>query len=194
MADITEILTTSQVTEISTEVQTQIVVEKETVTQVVEIYTELPSDVIVTKETSVEVIETPAEQGPPGPAGPPGAPGGVTVSYPAAASPIGGHRACLINSNGQVEYASADNPAHLNMLLGVSTGAAIAGDPVNIQAGGELQEPSWNWTLGLPIFLGINGLLTQSVPTFPSFMQVIGMPVTPSKIYIRIQPPILLSS
>lgn len=46
---------------------------------------------------------------------------------------------------------------------------------------GQVYNPAWNWTLGLPIFLGLDGAMTQTPPTADlTILQKVAMPVTPS--------------
>lgn len=46
---------------------------------------------------------------------------------------------------------------------------------------GQVYNASWNWTLGLPIFLGLDGAMTQTPPTADlTILQKVAMPVTPS--------------
>jgi len=48
---------------------------------------------------------------------------------------------------------------------------------------GQVYNPSWNWTLGLPIFLGLDGNMTQTPPSADlTIIQKVAMPVTPSTI------------
>jgi hypothetical protein len=51
---------------------------------------------------------------------------------------------------------------------------------------GELEEVSWNWDITKPIFIGINGLLTQTPPN-SGFSCIIAYPVTTTKIFINKQ-------
>ena len=76
-------------------------------------------------------------------------------------------------------------------MLGITTGAAAAGDAINVQASGEMTEVSWNWTPGLPVFLGTNGLLTQTPPV-SGFQLVLGVAISPTKLAINIKQPIVL--
>jgi hypothetical protein len=47
---------------------------------------------------------------------------------------------------------------------------------------GVVTDSSWNWQLSLPILMGANGILTQSIPS--NFVQrVVGFPVTATQIY-----------
>lgn len=64
-------------------------------------------------------------------------------------------------------------------------GMALTSVPANSEGSflrrGQVYNPSWSWTLGLPIFLGVDGALTQTPPTADlTILQKVAMPVTPS--------------
>lgn len=138
--------------------------------------------------------------GPQGPRGLPGMGGGGSSGgsafsdpYPAAQI-LGGHRMLILNAAGNFDYASNADQAHAGRIVGMTTGSALAGDPVLAQTSGEISEPSWNWALDQPVYLGANGLLTQVPPTAPGakFLVVIGFPVTAHSLFIRIGNPITI--
>ena len=121
--------------------------------------------------------------------GPPGPAGDANVTFTAGVA-IGGHRLVRLNA-GLLRYMSNDQPADANMALGVSRNAAALGQAVTVQGSGLLSEPSWTWTPDLPVFCGINGLLTQLVPT-AGFILVIGVAVSATDIIIAIKTPLVL--
>jgi len=119
----------------------------------------------------------------------PGPPGGVTLQYPAAI-PLGGHRMVVLNSEEQAIYADNTNLSHARKVLGMTTGATSAGDMATIQTGGEMTEPSWNWTLDSPIFLAADGLLTQTQPA-SGLSMVVAFPITQTKIFLNLREPLI---
>ncbi len=120
-------------------------------------------------------------QGPPGIPGIQGPPGDTPLLTAIAGTAIGGHRAVVFDSEGTVIYADQSIQSHAERVLGISTGAANAATEVTIQTGGELTEPSWNWDLELPIYLGTNGLLTQALPT-TGFIEQLAIPLSATSI------------
>jgi hypothetical protein len=104
-----------------------------------------------------------------------------TVTLPAAHD-LSGHRAVVATATGAA-YAQPDTPEHQDAVLGITTGAALAGQTATIQAAGEMTEPSWSWTPGLPIFVGPGGLLTQAPPS-TGWVQIIALAVAQSRIII----------
>lgn len=128
-----------------------------------------------------------------GPAGPPG-PQGATDIYATAGGALGGHRVVFLDSNSEAQYASNQTASHAYITLGITLGAAVQGGAVTIQTYGELVEPSWNWTLNLPIFLDTNGLLTQTAPVSPAvFQRILGFPLSVTGMFISLRDPIFLT-
>lgn len=111
--------------------------------------------------------------------------GAGIVTFPAGAA-LGGHRIVILNANSEAIYASNLDPTHLHKVLGLTTGAVSIGSPATIRVSGEITESTWTWTLNQPIFLGIDGLITQTGPT-TGFLVIIAFPITPTKVFIRIQ-------
>ena len=152
---------------------------------------------VETVDSEVQIIETSEvpevhtfETSPPkGEKGDPGATSGMIVEYPVA-YPMSGHRIVVLNGNKEAIYASSDNPLHATKVLGMTTGAAIFGN-IGIQTGGVLIEPSWSWILDTPIWLGLNGLMTQTVPA-SGFSLIVGFPISPTEMFVDIREPFFL--
>lgn len=144
-----------------------------------------PSRLILSKQ-SEKVFLTKSEQGPPGPAGP----GGSISHTETASTAIGGHRA-IINTAAGVAYADASDPTHIARVVGVTTSAAASGAIVSFQASGNITEPSWTWTPDGDIYLGLNGLLTQSIPGTAAFAQRLGFALSPTEMWVELGEPIV---
>lgn len=171
----------------------QITVVETTETIVV---TETPTQVVEVIQPVRDIVEVNA-RGPQGPKGDKGDAGDSnTVVTMTAGSALGGHRivAQSPTNNNTVIYADASNSAHANLVFGMTLNAASSGGSVEVAVCGEFTEPTWNWTLGLPIFLSVDGTLTQTVPTssVADFSLVVGFPITPTKLFVNIREPIFL--
>lgn len=163
--------------------QGSVIVDAQLASGAVEIAIEDEDFLVDTPQVPGEVaIDVVVIEGPRGPAG-------ANVIELTAATAIGGHRVVIAGDDG-VEIASSDNPAHAGRVVGVTTGAAEQGATAFVQQTGELVELSWNWTLS-PIYLGTNGVLTQTAPAV-GFSQQIGVATAPTKILINVGPAILL--
>ena len=118
--------------------------------------------------------------------GPPGANGGAasaTLTLTAATA-LSGQRAVSLNGAGEVVYF---NPAQPD-VVGVTT-EAVASGPVSVQIQDVLEEPSWSWAPGLPVYAGTNGVLSQTPPS-SGYLVVVGVALTPTKMRIEPEPPV----
>ena len=122
-------------------------------------------------------------------AGPPGL-SEAALSMTAAVT-LSGHRAVVLTSAG-ADYADRTNPMHARAAIGVTAGAATAGEPVTVRLGGVMDEPSWDWALNAPIYLGTAGLLTQVFPA-SGFACQLAWAVTATRIVIDPREPIALT-
>lgn len=136
------------------------------------------------------VITTPAEQGPPGPQGPVGPAGSVYMTYTAGIT-LSGHKAVQIDGTGAAVYVDSGTVADAGRVLGITINAALLGAAVDVQAIGEIDEVSWSWVSGQPVYVGANGSLTQTLPA-TGFIQAVGMAVAPTKLVVGIRPAIIL--
>lgn len=138
-----------------------------------------------------EAVET--GPGIPGPAGPPGPAGGHAVGIAAVA--LSGHRAVTPGPGGGWVYASNDEPEHLGAPIWITTGAAAAGAAAEAMIIGPMTEPSWNWIPRQPVYLGTNGVLTQSAPTAPDafFLAQVGFAISATSLYVDRLPSIKIT-
>jgi hypothetical protein len=133
-----------------------------------------------------------------GPAGSQGLPGtsGSTVFTKVSANALSGHRVISIDAIGALSYASNANLIDAMRVVGITTGAVMPGNQASIITFGELEEPSWNWVTALPVYLGLDGYLTQIVPSALNalFSLVLGFPITATKLFVNIGNPIILTT
>lgn len=137
-------------------------------------------DELVIEQNKIEVISV-LEQGIPGPKGDDGEPLYITSE---ANEDIGGHRVVTI-FNGLSNYA--DNISNYHGQIALTMSAVESGNNFNAYISGILTEPTWNFIQG-PVYLSINGLLTQTLPTAGSII-MIGNAL--SSITINLQPHII---
>ncbi|GJE54597.1 hypothetical protein [Methylobacterium thuringiense] len=109
----------------------------------------------------------------------------------AASTAMGGHRV-VARRDGALVYATYDDPAAVEAVIGVTRGAVDVGGTPDIQRVGPLQEPSWSWADG-PVYLGANGQLTQQAPEHGAVLQM-GVAVSPTTVFLDIQEPYHLTS
>lgn len=151
-----------------------------------------PAVSAVVRDTQPVRVDTGGRQGVQGPAGPQGPAGGADIEK-MAAMPLGGGRVVRSTGTNLAEYADCRFPEHGDDTLGVTRGAANAGTTVRIANGNEVQDPAWTWTPQESIFLGENGLMTQTPPdpaAGAAFSQEVAVALAPDAIMVRIGPPI----
>ena len=152
-----------------------------------------------TTHTAVVVAEEPRHDivtrgipGPPGPIGPIGPSGGSALSV-TAGQDIGGHRLVLLNAQGDAIYADARQLSHAEVVVGLTVFAAVQGQSIDIVRAGIVEEPSWSWVADQPVYLGLDGVPTQTLPPGALFGLVVGFPIAPTKLFMSIKPPIVFS-
>jgi hypothetical protein len=130
-------------------------------------------------------------------------PGGpVIVGAGATVQPVGqsvvagaalsGHRAIAL-VGGVAVYADCTVADHAYLTIGVSKDAALAGSNLLVFNRQSIEEPTWNWVPGQPVFLGQGGLLTQSAPISPAlFVLEVGVAISAYRLNVDIQRPIFI--
>lgn len=110
----------------------------------------------------------------------------------AAGESLGGHQAVALNPQGLAVRASADSPEH-RFVEGLSTNSASTGEEVAVLRNGFLDHTGWTFTPELPVFLGLDGGLTQTVPEGALFSKVLGFALTPTRVKIDLQPAVFFN-
>lgn len=93
---------------------------------------------------------------------------------------------------GQVFALDYRDDDHIDLALGITLTAAGAGEPINIQRFGTLDDASWSWSLGR-VYLGADGGMTQ-VPPDDGYQVLIGAAVGPNRLTINFTDPIELEA
>lgn len=148
---------------------------------------EAQDSVLVEKVQETEIVEL-GQQGPPGTQGPPGPAGGASVQRTAGVNLSA--LLAVYELDGLVHPLGADDAVHIDLLLGITLTAAQAGELVNVQRLGAIEDSGWHWVPGR-VYLGANGALTQAPPT-SGFDVLIGSATSPTRIALNLQDPISL--
>lgn len=109
----------------------------------------------------------------------------------AAAQYITAYKIVALNSSSKVELATNTNMNHVNSVIGISTITVNKDILVSIQTYGKIRNPAWNLDISLPIYVGINGDLTQIAPT-SGFVLKIGYALSSDSIFIDLKEPFIL--
>ena len=98
-------------------------------------------------------------------------------------------------TDGQLYKADNASGTYIEDILGIATGNIAQNASGGVQIVGIFVNEGWNWTMGLPIFLGTAGTMTQTPPTGAgAYLVQIGFPASPTSIAIKIGRPIKLAS
>lgn len=136
------------------------------------------------------VLLTEAQQGPPGPAGIPGPAGGQVLQRKAGMDTS----ALLVvyeDLFGSVWPADPDAESDVLALLGLTVSAAVAGQPINVQRMGHIDDEALQLQPGKRVFLGRQGRLTQEPPQ-AGYDVLIGAALSSTRLLLNIQDPIAL--
>ena len=110
------------------------------------------------------------------------------ITLPCAEMVVEGY-AVKVNALNQLERCSAFNATHLNTLIGLAKQTGNIGNVIAVAEDEFMTNTAWAWQPNKPVFLGIDGTLTQSLIGVV-FVQQVGVALTPTKIVIRISQPI----
>jgi hypothetical protein len=95
---------------------------------------------------------------------------------------------------GAVLLLDSNSLSHAHQCVGVALTAAANGQSLDVQLSGFLTDLNFSWTVGLPVYAGANGHLTQIVPSgSAAFSLRIGVAVSSDRILIQIQRSIILN-
>lgn len=130
-------------------------------------------------------------RGPQGPRGEPGAAGSVLAKTAGAA--LGGHRVVVASGADDVLVADVADAAHLHRVVGITEGAAVMGDAVDVRFAGEMTEATWSWTPDAPIYVGAAGVLTQTPPVGAAWLRIVAVAVSATRIVVGLREPVRLS-
>lgn len=108
-----------------------------------------------------------------------------------AGIPISALRMVTLNESNQLIYADSTILAHAFKLIGISLEALTTGQSTQILTDGSWSDGSWNWDTSKPIWLGVDGVLTQTPPNTGFIVQV-AIATTATSIDFEIQEPVIL--
>lgn len=145
------------------------------------------SAVILSRDSKRAALVVGGFRGPPGISGPPGASGspllqvtaGINLAYPRV----------VAVANGLAHYPDLSKAADIQQIVGVTTHAALAGQPITIAPQRIFTEALWGWVPG-PIYCSeVGGQLTQ-LPAAAAILEV-GKAIDSKTVSILIQRAIL---
>lgn len=109
-------------------------------------------------------------------------------NYLFAGESIPKYRVCYVHG-GQAFIASSDmDVSYALSIEGISVNDAILGELTKIQLADKITNDAWNFTKGKPVYLGINGNVTQVVPESKLFCEL-GRALDEKTLFLDIEEP-----
>lgn len=91
----------------------------------------------------------------------------------------------------KITYANPFLSTHVDRIVGLTTAPITMNAHGEVLEFGTVQDINWTWSTNELIYLGIDGQMTQTVPT-SGHLVVVAKPISPSKVLFEPQPPIWL--
>lgn len=114
---------------------------------------------------------------------------GTVLTLPCAETILEGY-AVRRNASNQLEKCSAMNIAHVNSVIGLAKQTGNNGEVISVLEDELMTNTAWSWTPNKPVFLGLNGTLTQSLSGV-AYIQQMGIALSPTQVIIRISQPFI---
>lgn len=108
-----------------------------------------------------------------------------------AAENISAIKLLTLDNPTDVSLSTSDGSCPEATVFGVSRTSGSTGDNIEVITAGVLYDSSFNFPVNAPLFLGINGTITDTAPT-TGYLTQIGTSGGPGLINININPPIEL--
>jgi len=145
--------------------------------EVIEVFvSETPREIVEIPGTTVKEVVTGAK---------------VDLTDRIAGEALHGHRVVSFHSDGLLYETHHTSLTDVYAAVGVAIGASLQGALADVRTYGVLTEPSWNWAAG-PIYLGAEGVLTQTPPSSGYLLEV-GCAISPTSMFVNIKLPIKMS-
>jgi len=89
-------------------------------------------------------------------------------------------------------YADCRNVGDLNSMKCLTESATTIGNNFNCCVTGTIFDSGWNFAANLPVYLGYDGFLVQTIPTDTIFVQQIGIAISTNEIFLNFKESTLL--
>jgi hypothetical protein len=113
-----------------------------------------------------------------------------TLSSFISGDDISGHTIVSRSADTVIPSDPTDNTSVYN-IVGLTNQAAANGSSIEVITSGIIHNDSWSLLDG-PVFLGANGILTQTAPT-SGYLVVVGYPASSKDIRLNISQPIKIA-
>lgn len=148
---------------------------------------------VVLDPVNVDVVLSPVDihvnpAGTPGPPGPPGTTDKIVFTR-VAGEDLAAYRVVVPTAAG-VMHADPTDTDHLTMPIRLALADALTGEPLQVVAFGNVVNPAWSWTPGVPLYVGLDGVLQEATPTGVSWVRIAGWVIRPTEIVFEPRDPI----
>lgn len=115
----------------------------------------------------------------------------ISVVTKPAGQTLSAQRIVIMDSDGKLYYGDKDTVSTAKKTLGLTLHSGNLDEDIRVLLSGRISDPSFSFTLGMSIYLGNNGLLTQIYPT-SGYVLKLGIPVDANTFILKIDIPIIL--
>jgi len=113
------------------------------------------------------------------------------VGFAALAGETISAKRCITVLEGELYVLCSSDPDGADACHGITLQAGDKGAELVVMASGVLEDSSWSWRDRDPIYCGSDGRLTQTPPE-TGFSQIVALPLTATKILIKIHEAIII--
>ena len=117
--------------------------------------------------------------------------GGVAFAITAPAATNLSALRVVVEEGGELVYADPTDASHAQQAAGLVTRAYAQDATATARLSEIVSDDGWNWNPTLPIWLGANGTLTQTIPT-SGFLRVMARAIDATSIFFEPQEAIQL--
>lgn len=103
------------------------------------------------------------------------------IDYGIAGENLSQYTVVGFNSAGEFIHCDGENPIFVNNIFGITLDSANLGAPVLVRSYGIIEEQSWNWNAGVPLYFDLNGQLTEDSGAQSSFNCVVARTLSSTK-------------
>jgi hypothetical protein len=105
---------------------------------------------------------------------------------------LGGGRVIAFDEAGELVYADCNSSSGVLRVVGISVHAAAPGEEILLRRSGLLTDSAWTWNPALPLYLGVSGVLVQTLPPGALIAHIVAVPVSATTILVTLNPPVLI--
>ena len=98
-----------------------------------------------------------------------------------------------LNNQGSFVLASANDSDTIFKIVGLTNQAIAANTTGSVVISGEFEDSNWAWQTNKPLYLDVDGTITQTPPDTRNYLVILGTAITATKILLNIEKPIAIN-